>query len=53
VTTLKEVLGFSDFMILCMAFPNILGGLILAPMVKVKVKMYWRRYKSGQMQPTK
>lgn len=52
VIPLKAVLNFSDLMILCMAFPNILGGLILAPMVKEKAKDYWTRYKSGQMKPT-
>ncbi len=52
VIPLKAVLNFSDLMILCMAFPNILGGLILAPMVKEKAKDYWTRYKSGQMEPT-
>jgi len=51
VTKLKEVLGFSDLMILCMAFPNIVGGLILAPMVRSRVVDYWTRYKTGQMQP--
>ena len=52
VTTLKEVLGFSNLMILGMAFPNILGGMILAPMVRSKVRDYWSRYKSGRMPPT-
>ena len=49
VTTLKEVLGFSDFMILCMAFPNILGCLILSRLVKSRTQDYWGRYRSGQL----
>jgi len=46
---LDQVLGFSDLMILCMAFPNIIGGVILAPKVADKLKDYWGRYKSGEM----
>lgn len=49
VTKLSAVLDFSDLMILCMAFPNILGGLILAPMVRSRLRDYWSRYRSGQM----
>ena len=51
VTKLEQVLGFSDFMILCMAFPNIVGSVILAPYVLTKVRDYWGRYTSGQMKP--
>jgi len=49
VTSLGNVVDFSDLMLLSMAFPNIIGGLILAPMVKQKLKDYWTRYQSGQM----
>jgi AGCS family alanine or glycine:cation symporter len=49
VTNLAAVLEFSDLMILCMAFPNIVGSVILAPHVKRKVDDYWRRYQSGEM----
>lgn len=44
---LKDVLDFADAMILSMAFPNIVGSIILAPQVLEKVKDYWARYKSG------
>jgi AGCS family alanine or glycine:cation symporter len=49
VTSLDQVLGFSDLLILCMAFPNIIGSAILAPKVLAKVRDYWERYQSGQM----
>ena len=49
VTALKNVLNFSDAMILGMAFPNILGGLLLSPQIKEVLNEYWDRLKSGQM----
>jgi len=49
VTALQSVLDFSDAMILGMAFPNIIGGIILSPQIKAVLKDYWQRYKSGQM----
>jgi alanine or glycine:cation symporter, AGCS family len=49
VTALKNVLDFSDMMILGMAFPNILGGVLLSPQIKAVLNDYWQRYKSGQM----
>ncbi len=53
VTALKNVLGFSDMMILGMAFPNIIGGVILSPQIKAALNEYWDRYKSGEMKPYK
>ncbi|MFI4862111.1 MAG: alanine/glycine:cation symporter family protein [Phycisphaerales bacterium JB063] len=47
VASLGQVILFSDLMLLSMAFPNIIGGIILAPMVKRKVADYWSRYKAG------
>ncbi len=52
IMVLDDVLLFSDLMILCMAFPNILGGIFLAPMVKRELNNYWQRYTRGQMVPT-
>ena len=51
VEPLGDVITFSDFMILSMAFPNIIGSIILAPIVLKKVKNYWGRYTSGEMKP--
>ncbi|MEM9414101.1 MAG: alanine/glycine:cation symporter family protein [Planctomycetota bacterium] len=48
VASLGQVILFSDLMLLSMAFPNIIGGIILAPMVKRKVADYWTRYKAGK-----
>ena len=53
VNALEDVLGFSDLMILSMAFPNIIGSIILAPRVLEKVRDYWSRYQSGEMAPAK
>jgi hypothetical protein len=36
-------------MLLSMAFPNILGGVILAGVVKKKVQEYWRMHRSGEL----
>jgi AGCS family alanine or glycine:cation symporter len=38
--SLGSVIGFSDAMIFAMVFPNIIGLLILAPVVKEEVKKY-------------
>lgn len=51
VAKLGPVLDFSDLMILCMAFPNIVGSVILAPTLLKHVREYWSRYKSGEMKP--
>ena len=51
VTALEPVVGFSDIMIFSMAFPNIVGSIILAPVVSKKLKDYWGRYTSGEMKP--
>lgn len=48
---LGDVLLFSDLLILSMAFPNIVGSIVLAPKVLEKVKDYWDRYQSGEMRP--
>ncbi|NKB23598.1 MAG: amino acid carrier protein [Kiritimatiellae bacterium] len=44
---LDDVLDFSDAMILSMAFPNIVGSIILAPKVLEFVKDYWKRYQTA------
>ena len=49
VTALHSVLDFSDAMILGMAFPNIIGGIILSPQIKAVLKEYWGRYKAGEL----
>lgn len=49
VASLGAVIDFSDAVLLSMAFPNIIGGIILAPMVKRKVEDYWTRFRSGEL----
>jgi AGCS family alanine or glycine:cation symporter len=49
VTALKNVLDFSDMMILGMAFPNIIGGVILSPQIRATLQDYWTRLKAGDM----
>lgn len=48
-SSLNAVMDFSDMMILCMALPNIVGLLILAPEVKRDLNDYWSRLKSGEI----
>lgn len=51
VASLGSVIDSADAMLLSCALPNILGGIILAPLVKRRLKEYWSRYKSGEMKP--
>jgi len=51
VGQLDDVLMFSDMAILCMAFPNIIGCVILAPKVRERLDEYWARFRSGTMSP--
>lgn len=48
VVSATNVLDFGDLMILGMAFPNILGVLLLSNRVKRELDAYWTRYKSGE-----
>ena len=48
-SNLGSVIAFSDMMILSMAFPNILGLLILAPEVKRDLVSYMKKLKSGEI----
>ncbi|OYT11552.1 MAG: amino acid carrier protein [Bacteroidetes bacterium 4572_114] len=48
-SALDVVMDFSDMMILCMALPNIIGLVILAPEVKRDMKYYFQRLKSGEI----
>jgi len=50
---LGNVLTFSDIMILTMAFPNVLGALLLAPVVKRALGDYWRRYQANEFKKFK
>jgi alanine or glycine:cation symporter, AGCS family len=53
IVSATNVLDFGDLMILGMAFPNILGVVLLAPKVKAELKDYWTRYKAGEFPQNK
>lgn len=46
---IMAVMNFSDMMVLAMAFPNVVGLLILAPEVRRDLKSYMNRLKSGKL----
>ena len=50
ISSLNNVLTFSDFMILSMAFPNIIGLVILSNKVAGKLKDYWTSYKNDEFE---
>ncbi|QNR24840.1 amino acid carrier protein [Croceimicrobium hydrocarbonivorans] len=51
--SLGAVLDFSDMMILAMAFPNIIGLLLLSGEVRAELKDYWSKIKKGEILNTK
>lgn len=53
IVPLGAVLDFSDMMILCMAFPNVLGLFLLSPGVRRDLRCYWQRYKAGEFKTYK
>ncbi|MFU8805059.1 MAG: alanine/glycine:cation symporter family protein [Bradymonadaceae bacterium] len=48
VTSLGNVIDFSDLMILSMAFPNILGVVLLSGKINEALQSYWKRLRSGE-----
>ena len=48
IVSAKNVLDFGDLMILGMAFPNILGVILLSGKVKRELDKYWKSYKAGE-----
>ena len=51
IITSTNILNFGDLMILGMAFPNILGVVILSGNVKRELNEYWARLKAGEIRP--
>ena len=51
--SLGAVVDFSDMMILAMAFPNIIGLLILSSEVKLDLKSYFKKLKDGAIKKYK
>ncbi|MCC9604480.1 alanine:cation symporter family protein [Blastopirellula sp. JC732] len=53
VANLGAVIDFSDMMLLSMAFPNIVGVILLSPKVRRHLFEYWRKYKAGEFKKFK
>ena len=53
INSLSDVIDFSDLLFLSMAFPNIIGAIILAPTLKDKLASYIERYKKGEFKTYK
>ena len=53
ILSLSTVLGFSDMMLFSMAFPNILGMVMLSGLVLARLRDYQGRLASGEMKPQK
>ncbi len=51
VVSIGNVLNFTDFLILSMAYPNILGVVILSPKLTKLARDYVGRLKSGEIKP--
>ena len=48
IASLDNVIGFSDLMILGMAFPNILGAVLLSGKVRERLDRYWASLNAGE-----
>ena len=48
VSSLSNVIDFSDMMILSCAVPNIIGAFFLLPKLKTHLDDYWTRYKNNE-----
>ena len=48
ISSLGNVIDFSDMMILSCAFPNIIGAFFLLPKLKMHLNDYWQKYQNGQ-----
>jgi AGCS family alanine or glycine:cation symporter len=48
IMSATNILVFSDLMILSMAFPNILGLLLLSGKVRDELDKYWTKYQAGE-----
>ena len=51
MVSLSSVIDFSDMMLFSMAFPNILGMILLSGVVGKHARDYINRLKSGEMKP--
>lgn len=49
IVNLTSIIAFSDMMMLCMAFPNIIGGILLFKKGNILFNDYWKRYQTGEI----
>ena len=49
IVNLTSIIAFSDMMMLCMAFPNIIGGILLFKKGGILFNDYWKRYQAGEI----
>ncbi|NQV23478.1 MAG: alanine:cation symporter family protein [Rhodopirellula sp.] len=48
IVSATNVLEFGDLMILGMAFPNVIGVVLLSGEVAADLKVYWKKYNAGE-----
>jgi len=48
VSNLENVLSFGDYFLLAMAFPNIIGVVLLSDEIDEHLRDYWERYQEGE-----
>jgi AGCS family alanine or glycine:cation symporter len=48
-----NVINFTDMMLLCMAFPNIIGLIVFSPRIKKDLDQYWHKLKTGKLKQYK
>ena len=48
IISAQNVLNFGDLMILGMAFPNLIGVLLLSGKVPADLNAYWAKYRAGE-----
>lgn len=51
IVSASNLLTFADLMILSMAFPNILGVMLLSGKICRAMDDYWKRLKAGELEP--
>ncbi len=53
IVTATQMLDFGDLMILGMAFPNLVGVLLLSGKIRAQLDDYWKRFKAGEFELVK
>jgi alanine or glycine:cation symporter, AGCS family len=53
IVTATQMLDFGDLMILGMAFPNLIGVLLLSGKIRAQLDDYWTRFRAGEFEPVR